>query len=92
MAAYPTVADRFRSGHRSWRGGCHGGADTWAGRALTDHLGALCELHDRSMSGTHRGPSPDWETAMATVESLTGLRLDADWFRRPQLLAKVDSR
>ncbi|MFD1321513.1 hypothetical protein [Micromonospora sonneratiae] len=44
------------------------------------------------MSGTHRGPSQDWETAMATVESLTGLRLDADWFRRPQLLAKVDSR
>ncbi|MBB4957607.1 hypothetical protein [Micromonospora polyrhachis] len=43
------------------------------------------------MSGTHRGPSPDWETAMVTVESLTGLRLDADWFHHPQLLAKVNS-
>ncbi|MGW0436294.1 DUF6461 domain-containing protein [Micromonospora sp. NPDC003197] len=60
--------------------------------ALTDHLDALCNLHDRSMSGTHPGPSPDWETAMATVESLTGIRLDADWFYRPQLLVKVNSR
>jgi uncharacterized protein DUF6461 len=54
--------------------------------ALTDHLDALCDLHDRS------GPGPDWETAMATLESLTGQRLDADWFSRPQLLAKVNSR
>jgi hypothetical protein len=53
---------------------------------LTDHLGALVELRDRDT-----GPWPDWETAMATMESLTGLRLDADWFRRPQRLATVDA-
>ncbi|MGN9840015.1 DUF6461 domain-containing protein [Nonomuraea sp. H19] len=54
--------------------------------ALTDHLDALRDLRDRS------GPGPDWETAMATLESLTGQRLDVDWFARPQLLAKVNSR
>lgn len=54
--------------------------------ALTDHLDALCDLHDRS------DPGPDWETAMATLESLTGQRLDLDWFARPQLLAKVNGR
>jgi hypothetical protein len=54
--------------------------------ALTDHLGALRDLHSRE-----RGPFPDWETAMATVESLTGLGLDADWFDRPQLFAKINS-
>lgn len=54
--------------------------------ALTDHLEALCDLADRS------SPGPDWETAMATLESLTGQRLDADWFARPQLLAEVNSR
>ncbi|WP_204076019.1 DUF6461 domain-containing protein [Planotetraspora phitsanulokensis] len=53
--------------------------------ALTDHLDALRELRDRE-----RGPWPDWETAMATVESLTGLGLDADWFDRPQLFAKIN--
>lgn len=52
--------------------------------ALTDHLDALRDLHDRS------APGPDWETAMATLESLTGQRLDPDWFARPQLLAKVN--
>ncbi|MES9607431.1 DUF6461 domain-containing protein [Actinomadura sp. NPDC000929] len=54
--------------------------------ALTDHLDALLDLHERS------DPGPDWETAMATLESLTGQRLDADWFTRPQLLAKVNRR
>jgi hypothetical protein len=52
--------------------------------ALTDHLDALRELRARD-----RGPLPDWEAAMATVESLTGVGLDADWFGRPQLSAKV---
>ncbi|WP_345433823.1 DUF6461 domain-containing protein [Actinoallomurus vinaceus] len=54
--------------------------------ALTDHLDALRDLHDRS------DPGPDWETAMATLESLTGQRLDPDWFAHPQLLAKVNRR
>ncbi|MFC4117887.1 DUF6461 domain-containing protein [Nonomuraea zeae] len=54
--------------------------------ALTGHLDALRDLHDRS------GPGPDWETAMATLESLTGQRLDAGWFARPQLQAKVNRR
>jgi hypothetical protein len=44
-------------------------------------------LHDRE-----QGPFPDWATAMATVESLTGLGLDADWFDRPQLFAKINRR
>jgi hypothetical protein len=55
--------------------------------ALTGHLDALRDLRDRE-----QGPWPDWETAMATVESLTGLRLDADWFDRPQVFAKLGSR
>jgi hypothetical protein len=55
--------------------------------ALTNHLDALRDLCDRE-----RGPSPDWETAMATVDSLTGLGLDADWFDRPQLFAKINGR
>ncbi|WP_344260629.1 DUF6461 domain-containing protein [Actinomadura napierensis] len=54
--------------------------------ALTDHLDALHSLHDRS------DPGPDWETAMATLESLTGQRLDPDWFARPQLHAKANRR
>jgi hypothetical protein len=29
---------------------------------------------------------------MATFESLTGQRLDPDWFARPQLFAKVNRR
>ena len=60
--------------------------DRWGAdpEALTEHLGALVELRDRE-----QGPFPDWETAMATVESLTGLGLDADWFGRPQLTAKI---
>jgi hypothetical protein len=55
--------------------------------ALTDHLDALRDLYDRE-----QGPFPDWATAMATVESLTGLGLDADWFDRPQLFAKINRR
>jgi hypothetical protein len=54
-----------------------GGADP---DALTGHLDAL------------RDPQADWAAAMATVESLTGLGLDADWFDRPQLFAKVNRR
>lgn len=53
--------------------------------ALADHLDALHDLRDRE-----RAPFPDWETAMATVESLTGLGLDAGWFDRPQLFAKIN--
>jgi hypothetical protein len=53
--------------------------------ALTDHLGALLDLSTNSV------PSPDWETAMATVESLTGQRLDAGWFVRRQLFTKINS-
>jgi hypothetical protein len=60
--------------------------------ALNDHLDALRDRHDRSMSGTGPGAFLDWPTAMATMESLTGLRLDADWFQRPQLSARVNSR
>jgi len=52
--------------------------------ALTDHLGALCDLAAQTT------PGPDWETAMATLESLTGQRLDADWFARPQLYAEAN--
>jgi hypothetical protein len=55
--------------------------------ALTDHLDALRDLRDRE-----RGPFPDWETAMATMESLTGLGLDAGWFDRPHVLAKINGR
>ncbi|GAA1839771.1 DUF6461 domain-containing protein [Actinomadura bangladeshensis] len=54
--------------------------------ALTDHLGALCDLSAQDL------PGPDWETAMATLESLTGQRLDADWFARPQLYAEANRR
>jgi hypothetical protein len=52
--------------------------------ALTGHLDALYDLHERSS-----GPFPDWETALATIESLTGVRLDAEWFHRPQLQATI---
>lgn len=52
--------------------------------ALGDHLDAL-----HSRQGGDRSADWDWPTAMATVESLTGLRLDADWFRRPQLCATI---
>ncbi|NDU75173.1 hypothetical protein GWI34_21455 [Actinomadura sp. DSM 109109] len=59
--------------------------DRWgtAPDALTDHLDALRALRDRPT------PGPDWETAMATLESLTGQRLTPDWFTHPQLLVKV---
>jgi hypothetical protein len=54
--------------------------------ALNDHLGAL---HDLEALEADRGADLDWPTAMATMESITGLRLDADWFRRPQTLVQV---
>lgn len=62
--------------------------ERWGGdpEGLADHLGALTELADAETAG------PDWETAAATLESLAGLRLDADWFHRPQLLARLDGR
>jgi hypothetical protein len=62
--------------------------DRWGAdpEALSGHLDALRELHDDP------SPGPDWQTAMATVESLTGVRLDADWFHRPQLRTRVDFR
>ncbi|WP_433220832.1 DUF6461 domain-containing protein [Dactylosporangium sp. CS-047395] len=53
--------------------------------ALNDHLGALIELDARP----DRGAMRDWPTAMATVAALTGLDLDADWFRRPQRCTTV---
>jgi len=77
-----TELDTLRPGHR-W------GTDP---EALADHLDALLELHDPSRHGTDRGAAWDWPTAMATLGSLTDLRLDADWFRRPQLCATVNSR
>ncbi|TDB83936.1 hypothetical protein E1264_26485 [Actinomadura sp. KC216] len=58
--------------------------------ALTDHLGPLCDLRSSVVAGTLAGPAPDWETAMATLESLTGESLDAGWFARPQTYAKVN--
>ncbi|MFG1851386.1 DUF6461 domain-containing protein [Actinomadura geliboluensis] len=57
-----------------------------APHALTDHLDALRTLR------AHPGPGPDWETAMATLESLTGERLDADWFTHPQTFAEANRR
>ncbi|MEU8342156.1 hypothetical protein SAMN05443665_101450 [Actinomadura meyerae] len=51
--------------------------------ALNDHLDALRALHAQPL------PGPDWETAMATLESLTGERLDIDWFTRPQAYAET---
>ncbi|MFI0407400.1 DUF6461 domain-containing protein [Actinomadura sp. 3N508] len=57
--------------------------------ALTDRLGAMCDLRAGVVAGTLSGPAPDWETAMATLESLTGVSLDAGWFARPQTFAKV---
>jgi len=53
--------------------------------ALTDHLGALFELHEQSTP-----PYWDWQTALATVESLTGERVEADWFTQSQLAATVN--
>jgi hypothetical protein len=65
--------------------------DTWGTdpNALTEHLAALRELHEPTEPGPGRGADRDWPTALATVESLTGLRLDADWFRRPQTCATI---
>jgi hypothetical protein len=59
--------------------------DTWGDdpRAIDGYLGPLRELHRRD-----ERPSPDWETAMATVEAMTGVRLTADWFARPRTLGR----
>jgi hypothetical protein len=56
---------------------------------LTDHLGALVDQQERSMSETYRGPFPDWENALATIESLTDIRLVTEWFHRPQLVTNI---
>ncbi|TMQ98951.1 hypothetical protein ETD83_18705 [Actinomadura soli] len=58
--------------------------------ALTGHLHALGDLRSRIMANTYTGPDLDWEIALATLESLTGERLDADWFARPQLFAEAN--
>ncbi|MGV9303483.1 hypothetical protein ACWDLG_08945 [Nonomuraea sp. NPDC003727] len=57
--------------------------------ALDDHLGALRALGARMKADDEAGvtpttPYPDWETALATVEALTGVRLDLDRFTRKQ--------
>jgi hypothetical protein len=57
--------------------------------ALDEHLGALVELEARQRSEVDPGPFHDWETAMATLESLTGVRLTAEWFARPQSRALI---
>ncbi|MEV0901088.1 DUF6461 domain-containing protein [Actinoplanes sp. NPDC049802] len=54
--------------------------------ALDGHLGAL---HDLDALEDARGADADWPTAMATMESITGVRLDADWFLRPRPLATI---
>jgi hypothetical protein len=77
-----TEFDTLRPGYRC-------GTDP---EALTDHLDKLLDLHDLSRPAIDRSADRDWPTAMATLESLTGLRLDADWFRRPQLCAVINSR
>ncbi|NUW35054.1 hypothetical protein HTZ77_27020 [Nonomuraea sp. SMC257] len=53
--------------------------------ALDDHLGALRALGARIRADDEAGvtpevPYPDWQTALATVEALTGVRLDVDRF------------
>ncbi|GAA2265245.1 hypothetical protein GCM10010149_01620 [Nonomuraea roseoviolacea subsp. roseoviolacea] len=55
--------------------------------ALDGHLGALRALGARMKADdeagvTYAGPYPDWETALATVEALTGVRLDVGRFTR----------
>ncbi|GAA4608521.1 hypothetical protein BJY16_006883 [Actinoplanes octamycinicus] len=54
--------------------------------ALNEHLGAL---HELDAQGDERGADLDWPTAMATMESITGFRIDVDWFRRPHSWARI---
>ncbi|MET8862837.1 hypothetical protein ABZW11_07750 [Nonomuraea sp. NPDC004580] len=58
-------------------------------RALDSYLGALRALADQKRTDDHAGvtpsaPYPEWETALATVEAMTGVRLDVDRFARGQ--------
>ncbi|WP_433445042.1 hypothetical protein [Nonomuraea sp. CA-141351] len=62
--------------------------------ALDGYLGALRALGARMKADDEAGvtpaaPYPDWETALATVEALTGVRLDVDRFTREQLSVQV---
>ena len=51
--------------------------------AIDGHLGPLHELQHRTEL-----PSPAWETALATIDAMTGVRLTSDWFAGPQILAR----
>ncbi|SNS46988.1 hypothetical protein SAMN05216276_101019 [Streptosporangium subroseum] len=57
-------------------------------RALDAYLGALRALADRKRADDRAGTYPDryrdWETALATMEGMTGVRLDVDRFTREQ--------
>ncbi|WP_043625885.1 hypothetical protein [Nonomuraea candida] len=58
-------------------------------RALDSYLGALRALADQKRTDDQAGvtppaPYPEWETALATVEAMTGVRLDVDRFARGQ--------
>lgn len=58
-------------------------------RALDSYLGALRALADQKRTDDQAGvtpsaPYPEWETALATVEAMTGVRLDVDRFTRGQ--------
>lgn len=58
-------------------------------RALDGYLDALQALGERMKADDQAGvtpstPYPDWETALATVEAMTGVRLDLDRFTREQ--------
>lgn len=62
--------------------------------ALDDYLGALRALGARMKADDEAGvtpaaPYPDWQTALATVEALTGVRLDLDRFTREQLSVRA---
>ncbi|MEV1178541.1 hypothetical protein [Nonomuraea sp. NPDC049784] len=64
--------------------------------ALDDYLGAWRALGARIKADDQAGvtpaaPYPDWETALATVEALTGVRLDVDRFTREQLAVVLPS-
>jgi hypothetical protein len=57
--------------------------------ALDCYLGALRALADQKRADDQAGvtpsaPYPEWETALATVEAMTGVRLDIDRFTREQ--------
>ncbi|MEU4829315.1 hypothetical protein [Streptosporangium sp. NPDC023615] len=58
-------------------------------RALDPHLEALRALADRKRADDQAGtkpsaPYPEWETSLATMEAMTGVRLDVDRFTRRQ--------